>query len=122
MINNLPEPMLAKMRIEQQPYGLTGMCWIWTGCLNSKGYGCIQIAGKRHLVHRVSYELHTGPIQQGMQIDHLCFRRECFNPHHLEAVSASENVQRAMDYKADADFEAEEEREDERLTEWLVSA
>lgn len=44
VINNLPTNMLAKLRIkEPDTYGLTGMCWIWTGCVNSKGYGCVQI-------------------------------------------------------------------------------
>lgn len=118
-MNNLPDSMLAKLRVQEQPYGLTGMCWIWTGCLNSKGYGCVQIAGKRHLVHRASYELHTAQIPAGTQIDHLCMRRDCFNPHHLEAVTASENVRRAINHKLDAKFFAEEDLEDERLAQWL---
>lgn len=120
MINNLPDTMLVKVRVEEAPFeSLTGMCWIWTGCLNSKGYGCVQISGRRHLTHRVSYELHNGAIRAGLQVDHLCRRRACLNPHHLEAVTASENVRRAIEHRYAEQMEREEEESDRFLDEWF---
>lgn len=67
-------------------------CWQWLGALNSNGYGIR--AGQ--YAHRKSYELHVGPIPSGLQIDHLCRNRGCFNPDHLEAVTPSDNVRRGV--------------------------
>lgn len=70
-----------------------GGCWLWKGCTTAKGYGLIQ-AGKLRPVHRVSYELHVGPIPQGLDLDHLCRVRNCANPAHLEPVTHRVNVLR----------------------------
>lgn len=71
-------------------------CWMWTGHLNNFGYGRISIGDRRScLVHRVSYEIHIGPIPEGKVLDHLCRVRHCVNPAHLEPVSARQNVRRS---------------------------
>ena len=44
--------------------------------------------------HRVAYELFVGPIPDGLELDHLCRRRNCINPDHLEAVTHAENIAR----------------------------
>lgn len=71
-------------------------CWEWRGTTNAKGYGNIRrdLDGPIEAVHRVSYEHFTGPIPPGLEIDHLCFKRNCVNPDHLEAVTHAENVRR----------------------------
>ena len=69
-------------------------CWEWTGSLQSAGYGHIWVGGDKHssLAHRVSYELHVGPIPDGLEIDHLCGNKKCVNPEHLEAMSRAEHA------------------------------
>lgn len=70
-------------------------CWIWLGSTNGKqGYGVVYFNRRMQLAHRLSYELHKGPIAQGLQIDHLCRVRLCVNPNHLEPVSARTNLVR----------------------------
>jgi len=68
-------------------------CWLWTACVNEKGYGTFR-DDKKVKAHRFSYELHVGPIPDGLQIDHLCRVRSCVNPDHLEAVTCAENLRR----------------------------
>lgn len=71
-------------------------CWLWTGS-GTYGYGTIG-RGKRIemkvIAHRLSYELHIGPIPEGLVLDHLCRVRCCVNPQHLEPVTNEENIRR----------------------------
>ena len=74
----------------------TDTCWLWTGALSS-GYGMLRIGGRgghNRYVHRVAYEELVGPIPDGLEIDHLCRVRACFNPAHLEPVTPQQNVRR----------------------------
>lgn len=75
----------------------TGTCWIWTGAITSRGYGALRgDDGQLLLTHRFSYELHVGPIPDGLVIDHLCRNRACCNPTHLEPVTQWENITRGQ--------------------------
>lgn len=77
-----------------QPEPNTG-CWLWEGGDRGQGYGAFKIDTKRAIsAHRASYQLHKGPIPDGLTIDHLCRVRCCVNPDHLEAVTAVVNVKR----------------------------
>jgi len=79
-------------------------CWNWTGSTHAEtGYGSfwrgkITPAGNHcpERAHRVSYELHVGPISEGLQLDHLCRNRRCVNPAHLEPVTNRENALRGI--------------------------
>lgn len=69
-------------------------CTIWTGAVNSKGYGCFAVGGVSYLAHRLAYEDVRGPIADGMTIDHMCRVRNCVNVDHLEVVTVAENNRR----------------------------
>lgn len=70
-------------------------CWEWTASRGPKGYGKANYQGEWYSPHRFSYELHVGPIPDGLTIDHLCRNKGCVNPAHLEAVTNLENRRRA---------------------------
>jgi hypothetical protein len=81
----------------------TETCWLWTGAITKRtGYGAFGMqlgsVNRWHnvLPHRFAYELLIGPIPEGLVIDHLCFVRRCVRPDHLEPVTATENIRRAL--------------------------
>lgn len=84
-----PEKVLA--RLEQESVRV-GDCWLWTGGMVA-GYGRFKANGKNILAHRASYEVHVGPIPDGVQVHHTCFNTNCIEPRHLEAVTRRENNQ-----------------------------
>jgi hypothetical protein len=69
-------------------------CIEWIRRKDRYGYGLIELEGKTRLAHRVSYEIAKGDISEGMQLDHLCRKRACINPEHLEPVTNKENALR----------------------------
>lgn len=76
----------------------TDSCWLWTGTINSDGYGIahIKLGNKwvHRKAHRIIYELHNGKIPDNLVCDHLCRVRNCVNPNHIEIVTQSENRKR----------------------------
>ena len=75
-----------------------GRCWLWLGSVNADGYGNFGSERRGPIVkaHKFSYELHHGPVPDGLELDHLCHVRRCVNPEHLEPVTHAENVRRAL--------------------------
>lgn len=69
-------------------------CWEFTGGRDRDGYGMFWLDGRTVRAHRASYELHVGPIPQGLTLDHLCRNTACVNPAHLEPTTMRENTLR----------------------------
>lgn len=66
-------------------------CWEWVGSKNGGNYGKLGVSGTTIYAHRISYELHKGPIPDGMHVDHICRNRSCVNPDHLRTVTNKQN-------------------------------
>lgn len=75
--------------------GTKDECWLWTGCIQTRGYGQFRGYQSKHIpAHRFAYEALVGEIPEGLVIDHLCRVRRCVNPAHMEIVTQRENILR----------------------------
>lgn len=68
-----------------------GECWVWTGSTLG-GYGRIRVNGVTLAAHRFSYELHIGPIPDGLEVCHSCDNPQCASPAHLFIGTHLENM------------------------------
>jgi hypothetical protein len=76
-----------------------GPCWLWTGSRLKAGYGKIRAVSPARvewLAHRVSYEMHHGPIPPGWYVMHACDTPPCIRPDHLSAGPGTENMRDAQ--------------------------
>jgi hypothetical protein len=79
-----------------------GNCLVFP-TIREDGYGAFfgsPFPGDRQktwMAHRFSWTFRHGPIEPGMQVDHLCRNRACVNVEHLEVVTSQVNQKRASD-------------------------
>lgn len=83
-----------------------GDCWQWVGANSGHplpsgepaasgwGYGKVKWQGKLVMAHRAVFTIMTGVNIQGYVLDHLCRRRSCCNPLHLEKTTVLINTMR----------------------------
>lgn len=77
----------------------TSTCWLWEGGRTTNGYGIFYFGKRSHYAHRLSWELHFGPIPKGLYVLHDCPDEDhpcCVNPTHLWLGSAEDNAKDAV--------------------------
>jgi hypothetical protein len=67
-------------------------CWPWIASRRPTGYGQLRRANRNLKAHRVSWELHRGPIPLGMVVMHTCDNPPCVNVAHLRLATQSANL------------------------------
>lgn len=75
-------------------------CRIWTGGLNTLGYGQTSAFGRLMMVHRFTYEItYDMKIHPKLVVCHTCDTPACCNPEHLWIGTEKQNMRDAADKK-----------------------
>ncbi len=71
---------------------MKGDCLEWNARLNASGYGYFYFLKKNWLVHRASYDLNVGIVNENSYICHKCNNRKCLNHSHLYEGTPQSNA------------------------------
>lgn len=94
---------MALIKISTEHFHNGTACWDWQGSKGSCGYGQFVLDGRRDrkrvriAPYRFIWEHFNGPMDEGLEPDHLCNRRVCCNPEHIEPVTHAENQRRSYE-------------------------
>lgn len=96
----------------------TDTCWLWTGGLNTHGYGQVRYQGRQMNASRLAVILIVGEIPAGALVLHRCDNPQCVNPDHLYlgdgAQNAADRVSRGRSLKGAASPKAKLTNDDVR--------
>ncbi len=74
----------------------SGECWLWIKATDRDGYGVTSTKNKKQVrAHRVSWEIHFGPIPDGLCVLHNCPGGDnptCVRPSHLWLGTNDQNM------------------------------
>lgn len=77
--------------IKQVTYEPNTGCWLWSGALNSSGYGSVTFQGKTWRVHRLIHTYIVGEPIVAFELHHICAQKSCCNPSHLEKLTKAQH-------------------------------
>jgi hypothetical protein len=94
----MPRPRKTDIQVaatlldRSEPIPMAG-CRIWTGTVDSRGYGVVKLGKRMFKAHRLMYRFFKGPCPDNLFVLHRCDTPSCVNVEHLFLGTADDNMQ-----------------------------